>query len=280
MPSLSRSRASLSLIAILMLAILSCKQEVDPNTDKDTIGTNKQKGNDTIPKAADPNDRDTAGKRTLYLTFDDGPNNGTQTVIDILKAENVPATFFLIGMHVKEMPASHRVMPELRAMPNVVLCNHGYTHAFKNHFERFYADLPGSVNDFIRSRDTVHFNNPIARTPGNNIWRTPKFEQTTYARYKPAVNNIRDSGFVLVGWDTEWRYRSLKLVQSVDQMQKEINDMYDHGENRAPGHCVLLMHDLTFLDAADSTSLHELIRRFKADGRYRFDVVTRHPFVR
>lgn len=30
--------------------------------------------------------------RTIYLTFDDGPLNGTSNILDVLEAEQVPAT--------------------------------------------------------------------------------------------------------------------------------------------------------------------------------------------
>src|SRR4051812_11430214 len=39
-------------------------------------------------------------KKTVYFTFDDGPNKGTRKVMNILDAEKVPATLFLIGEHV------------------------------------------------------------------------------------------------------------------------------------------------------------------------------------
>lgn len=254
---------------------ISCRQTTVTQQPADTVKIKK----DSIAKAMFINP-DTVGKRTLYLTFDDGPNKGTPTVVSILQQEQVPATFFLIGMHVKDMPASKKMMPLLRSMPNVVLCNHSFTHGYKNHFDQFYADMPGAANDFKRCRDTVHFTNNIARTPGNNIWRTPTFTQTTFERYKPACNNIKDSGFVLLGWDAEWRYRSLKLVQSVDQMEKDIENLYADKENRYPNHCVILMHDLTFADPVDSTSLQQLIHRFKNNPLYRFDVVTNHPYAK
>ena len=34
-------------------------------------------------------------KTYLYLTFDDGPNEGTTFVLDALASQNVPATFFI-----------------------------------------------------------------------------------------------------------------------------------------------------------------------------------------
>lgn len=44
-------------------------------------------------------------EKIAYLTFDDGPNKiVTQKVLDILKKEEVKATFFVIGKHVEEYP--------------------------------------------------------------------------------------------------------------------------------------------------------------------------------
>ena len=43
--------------------------------------------------------------RTLYLTFDDGPNpTATERVLETLGAEAVPAAFFLVGAHVRRHP--------------------------------------------------------------------------------------------------------------------------------------------------------------------------------
>src|SRR6186713_46594 len=39
-------------------------------------------------------------KKKIYLTFDDGPNKGTRNVLDIVKGENIPVTFFIVGEHV------------------------------------------------------------------------------------------------------------------------------------------------------------------------------------
>jgi len=45
------------------------------------------------------------GEKVLYLTFDAGYENGcTERILDILKAQNVPAAFFLVGNYMKKMP--------------------------------------------------------------------------------------------------------------------------------------------------------------------------------
>jgi peptidoglycan/xylan/chitin deacetylase (PgdA/CDA1 family) len=44
------------------------------------------------------------GPRRCALTFDDGPSPSTAAVLDILAAEGVPATFFVLGAHVERHP--------------------------------------------------------------------------------------------------------------------------------------------------------------------------------
>ena len=46
--------------------------------------------------------KDSGQEKVVYLTFDDGPGGKvTLQVLDTLKAENVPATFFVIGCQIK-----------------------------------------------------------------------------------------------------------------------------------------------------------------------------------
>ena len=46
----------------------------------------------------------TAAHRTVFLTFDDGPLNGTPNVLDVLQAEQVPAALFMVGSHAEAGP--------------------------------------------------------------------------------------------------------------------------------------------------------------------------------
>lgn len=45
-------------------------------------------------------------KGTIAITFDDGPSNNTEFILDVLKQYNMKATFFIIGKHVKEFPTT------------------------------------------------------------------------------------------------------------------------------------------------------------------------------
>ena len=64
-------------------------------------------------------------KKTIAITFDDGPDTVyTPKILDILKKENVKATFFLIGNKIKKNPKiAQRIFQEGHCIGN-----HTYTH--------------------------------------------------------------------------------------------------------------------------------------------------------
>lgn len=63
--------------------------------------------------------------KVVCLTFDDGPKPGiTEPLLEVLKSERVPATFFVIGRHVAANPALTRQIVDA----GMELANHSYTH--------------------------------------------------------------------------------------------------------------------------------------------------------
>lgn len=69
----------------------------------------------------------TSGKKFVYLTFDDGPNNIYHPLIlDILKKYNVKATFFLVGLNSKK----YTDIVQRTVAEGHVIGNHSLTHAF------------------------------------------------------------------------------------------------------------------------------------------------------
>ena len=64
-------------------------------------------------------------QKIAYLTFDDGPTlKATPKILDILKEEDVVATFFVVGKHIKENPELvKRAYDE-----GHFIANHGYNH--------------------------------------------------------------------------------------------------------------------------------------------------------
>ncbi|UFJ42099.1 delta-lactam-biosynthetic de-N-acetylase [Brevibacillus humidisoli] len=64
-------------------------------------------------------------KREVYLTFDNGYENGyTADILDILRVKKVPATFFVTGHYVKDQPELLKRM----AAEGHVIGNHSWSH--------------------------------------------------------------------------------------------------------------------------------------------------------
>ncbi|MBC7783616.1 MAG: polysaccharide deacetylase family protein [Burkholderiales bacterium] len=69
--------------------------------------------------------RGVVGHNRFALTFDDGPFDGaTDAVLDILKAEDAPATFFVIGEYAARWPGTVRRMHE----EGHLVANHTWSH--------------------------------------------------------------------------------------------------------------------------------------------------------
>jgi peptidoglycan-N-acetylglucosamine deacetylase len=64
------------------------------------------------------------GRRVLALTFDDGPSEGTPSILEALARHNVRATFFQCGANVERLPEIARAVREA----GHEIGNHSHTH--------------------------------------------------------------------------------------------------------------------------------------------------------
>lgn len=68
---------------------------------------------------------DDSGAKTIYITFDNGYEQGyTEEILDVLKKESVPATFFVTGHYVKSEPDLIKRMVD----DGHIIGNHSYHH--------------------------------------------------------------------------------------------------------------------------------------------------------
>ncbi len=69
----------------------------------------------------------TINEKVAYLTFDDGPSQTvTPQILDLLKQENIKATFFVLGMRVKANPD----LVKREYEEGHYIANHGYSHDY------------------------------------------------------------------------------------------------------------------------------------------------------
>ncbi|MBD0413102.1 polysaccharide deacetylase family protein [Oryzicola mucosus] len=221
-------------------------------------------------------------QRTVYLTFDDGPLTGTANILSVLETESVPATLFMVGMHVEASPAHEALLAKAKAMPLVTVGNHSYSHAH-DQYRHFYADTDAVVADLERANTVLGLTKkPFhTRLPGRDVFRLPDFSSDDFSigkaednREEPDFEFAAAEGFYLYGWDHEWVHDSRgKPVQSVEHLLSEIDNLFSHGRLVKPGKLILLMHDEMFQDSYDGTSnLTALIGGLKAKG-YAFGTI-------
>ena len=75
-------------------------------------------------------------RKKIYLTFDDGPSSNTDEILDILKAYDVKATFFVVGKTDEASRKAYRRIVE----EGHTLGMHSYSHS--------YEDIYASEEDF------------------------------------------------------------------------------------------------------------------------------------
>ncbi|MEO3868462.1 polysaccharide deacetylase family protein [Nonomuraea sp. B12E4] len=78
----------------------------------------------TFQLAGELTDRVATNEKVVALTFDDGPDEHTPEIIDILAEHRVRATFFVIGSHVEARPQDAQAL----VAAGHQLANHTYTH--------------------------------------------------------------------------------------------------------------------------------------------------------
>lgn len=91
-------------------------------------------------------------RKTLYLTFDDGPDpQQTEPILDLLETNNVPATFFVIG----EKAHRHQNVMSRMLKAGHSIGNHSLDHRYsvffssRNKMKNWIADSEKLLNDLI-----------------------------------------------------------------------------------------------------------------------------------
>ena len=158
-------------------------------------------------------------RREVALTFDDGPDTayGPQ-IAAILKEKNVPATFFLVGMRVKQHPEVARLL----AQDGFELANHTYNH----------QDLPALKPHEIANELRLCDADVYAATGGHTTLMRPPGVQ-----YNDKVLDVAKSlGYVTVSWTVG--ARDYETDTTSDFIKDRVLDRAAPGSDHpaAPGH--------------------------------------------
>lgn len=144
---------SASILGIYYAKSYKSKLVVDKNIDnlQDEISSTKnsesKKEIEEETKGKTNNIYDKNSK-IAYLTFDDGPSQAvTPLILDLLKEENIKATFFVLGSNVKRNPD----LVKRAYQEGHYIANHGYSHDYK----KIYKNAKSVLEEFNKTEKQI-----------------------------------------------------------------------------------------------------------------------------
>lgn len=105
-----------------------------------------------------------AEEKTAYLTFDDGPSQTvTPLILDLLKQENIKATFFVLGNRVERNPSLVKRAYE----EGHYIANHGYSHNYAS----IYSSPQAVLDEYNQAQNAIK--NAIGTDYDGHLFRFP-----------------------------------------------------------------------------------------------------------
>ncbi len=219
-----------------------------------------------------------SSKKYIYLTFDDGPQNGTVPVYNLCKQLGVKATFFMVGLHTQKKSDGKEIVATIReSYPQILLANHSYSHAYDK-YKYFYLHPHQSQTDFYNNQQLLHVPFKIIRLPGNSAWGR-KNEIKASKLVKPVTVLLDSAGYNVIGWDIEWNFnhKTANPIQSAAKMAALLDSALARNNTHTKNHIVLLSHDRMFRHQNFTDSLAKFITLLKQNNNYIFETIDHYP---
>ena len=190
--------------------------------------------------------------KRAFLTFDDGPSSITNTILDILKQEDVKATFFVLGNRVEKNPeAVKRIYDE-----GHYIANHGYSHIYEN----IYASPEAVLDEYNRCNDAVknaigvqEYNSHLFRFPGG-------LAGGKYADIKNQANELLKQNDIM---HIDWNALNGDAETNELSIEFEMCRLQETTQNK--NSIVVLMHDAP-LKKVTAEALPQIITYLKDQG--------------
>ena len=181
------------------------------------------------------------GKKVLYLTFDAGYENGcTAQILDVLKEQNVPAAFFLVGNYIEKNADLVRRM----AQEGHIVANHTMHH----------YDMSKLTKKEAFAKELQDLEDLYKETTGREM---PKYYRPPQGIYsEDNLNMAQKLGYRTVFW-------SLAYVDWNQDAQPTAQQAFEKLLPRTHNGAVILLHSTSKTNAQ---ILEELITKWKEMG--------------
>lgn len=214
----------------------------------------------------------------VYLSFDDGPLNGSENINDIILKEKIKISVFMVGEHVikdKQMDTYARYYDQ---NPYIDEYNHSFSHA-NDHYEAFYSNVDKSVEDILYNQTLLKLPYKIVRLPGRNIWRVDGKAKNDSSSGIQTADALAKLGYKIFGWDIEWQHRSSDgtPIQTVDEVYKSVQNLCSSDKVFTKNNVVMLIHDEMFQKPWEESELKQLIDLLRSNPDYVFEQMKFYP---
>lgn len=197
--------------------------------------------------------------KTVYLTFDDGPSAITSEILDILKEEDVKATFFVSFVNNEASKKLYqRIIKEGHTI-GVRSADHDYN--------KIYDSVDSYLKDFAKTSQRIQ--DATGKRP--EIFRFPGGSINAYNSeiYQPLIAEMLRRGYTYYDWNVSSGDAAAKAT-SKSIYNAVINGV--SGKERA----IVLMHDSSS-KTATAAALPDIIKDLQTEGYHfqRLDTTVR-----
>lgn len=205
-------------------------------------------------------------KKVAYLTFDDGPSKNTPKVLDILKENDIKATFFIVGPLIQEdTQYLRRVYEEGHAIGN-----HTYDHDFEDIYisEKAFWDNYNKCEEYIKENTGIE--TKLFRFPGGSF--NSEVKRKNGADFNKRIGKkLEEKGVAYFDWDIDTgdgMRHDLSPGEMINNIRDEIKICKDKNN------IIVLMHD-SAKRVCTPRALPGIINYLKSEG-YEFKTLNEY----
>ena len=183
--------------------------------------------------------------KTVYLTFDDGPSDRvTPKILDVLKEENVKATFFIIGKQAE----TRKYIIEREFNEGHTVAVHSYTHKYNE----IYSSQESLLKDIDKCNEVIKSvtgkNSSVYRFPGGSFGLSENL-----------ISAVTGHGMRYVDWNASTRDAEIYCATPEQLFNAAV------ATASSTDHIVMLAHDSTTKTSTVS-ALKSIIHYFRERG--------------
>lgn len=251
-----KGKKALMGIAAVLFMVVCCFLEHIIYKNTDVINQNQPEVS-VISDAVLENQEEVKKKeqKVAYLTFDDGPSVVTERVLDVLKAYEINATFFLIGSNLTEEqePLVKRMVEEGNTVG---------IHTYCHEADCMYGSFENYKADFCKAEKRVQEVTGVKST----LCRFPWGSANAYlvGMKKQVVSWLETKGYAYCDWNVS--AEDSVGTPTACSIMKNIKKDYERYNQP-----VILMHDSS-TNALTAELLPDIIVMLKDRG-YQFDTL-------